>query len=130
MGKMASIVRTNGVSVLKTRLIEKYTSRTNTAFRPLPRSPIELYVDEVYVELLLAEKSQVADFYREFDGRRSLFLPLDADDSDSSASDESESEESEDQESGDDAPEGPREQDGPHENAQSVPPGAGESGTL
>ena len=76
---MATLVSGSGVAVLKGKLREKYASEKTRSFKPLPRSSVELQVDDVYAELLLTDKDEAIGFYKKSGGHNALFLPLDAD---------------------------------------------------
>ena len=66
------------VEVLKNKLRDEYTSPKTRSFRPLPRSSVELKVEDIYVELLLTDKDEALPFYKNSTDHRELFLPPDA----------------------------------------------------
>ena len=65
----------SGVDVLKDRLNAEYTSPRTHSFHPLPRSSVELHVEEIYFELLLTDKDEAISFYKDSRNHRELFLP-------------------------------------------------------
>ena len=72
------LVSRSGVDVLKGKLMHEYTSAKVRSFRPLPRSSVELRMEDVYVELLLTDKDEAVGFYKDSPDHRDLFLPPDA----------------------------------------------------
>ena len=67
------------MDVLKDKLRDEYTSAKIRSFYPLPRSSVELQVEDIYVELLLTGQDAAVRFYDGSDNHKAVFLPVDAD---------------------------------------------------
>ena len=76
---MASLSKKSALDVLKGRLKEKYTGRKFAFISPLPRSSVQLHVEDIFVEVLLRRKEDAVKLCRESGGKKALFLPLDED---------------------------------------------------